>query len=330
MKRFIFLLAVLATLLGMAGQVRSEVIYWTQNNNSTAGGDIHRANLDGSDQTILVRGLDGPRGINLDPNSGKMYWADANPTPTGIGDIRRANLDGTGAKTLFSVTTAVNVVLDQPDGKLYFTDYGDNGVGGEIGRANLDGTGRMTLINNIAASGIALDQAGGTFYWTNNPNNNAGSGSIRRASLVGTGATTLVTGATTPNGIAVDPTGGKMYWAQFLGGTSGTGAIHRANLDGSGQETIASNLPGPLQIALDLPTGKVYWTDLGTPTSTGSVPGTGDIRRANLDGSDQEIVISGLTQPIGVALAVPEPSGLVLIAIAGCGFLRRRSRRHSA
>ena len=43
---------------------------------------------------------------------------------------------------------------------------------------------------------------------------------------------------------------------------------------------------------LRIPVGKMYWT----------VPGRGEIRRANLDGSDVEILLTGLSNPTGIAI----------------------------
>jgi hypothetical protein len=63
-------------------------------------------------------------------------------------------------------------------------------------------------------------------------------------------------------------------------------------------------------VALDLADGKMYWTDYTA----------GMIERANLDGSDAEVVVRGLNQPSSVALQlsgapVPEPSTVLLLGI---------------
>jgi hypothetical protein len=91
MKRLCGLVA-LVLFSGFTGQARSDSMYWSDQ----VGGDIVRANLDGTSQTTLVSGLRGPLlGPALDPVHGLMYWAD-----TFDGDIRRASLDGTGQTTL--------------------------------------------------------------------------------------------------------------------------------------------------------------------------------------------------------------------------------------
>jgi hypothetical protein len=92
-----------------------------------------------------------------------------------------------------------------------------------------------------------------------------------------------------------------MYWTD--------GEIRRANLDDleASQETVISGLPNPFGIALDLSNGKIYWSDFVS---------AGDIRRANLDGTEQEILITGLAGPFGIALDLGTPGTAVFYAIA--------------
>ncbi len=118
-------LLLLAVLIGLEGRAsRADQIYWTD----IAGGDIRRANLDGSGSQTLVSGLNQPAGIALDLAGGKMYWSDY-----GGGDIREANLDGSGSQTLVSgLSRPTDVALDLAGGKMYWADWGN----GDIRRAN--------------------------------------------------------------------------------------------------------------------------------------------------------------------------------------------------
>jgi sugar lactone lactonase YvrE len=115
---------------------------------------------------------------------------------------------------------------------------------------------------------------------------------IGRASLDGSGQTTLVSGlAGGPVGPVLDLAGGQMYWTNVFAGT-----IQRADLDGSGLTTIVSGLNAPGFPALDLIGRTIYWPE----TPSGASPGA--IRRANLDGTEVVTLVSGLNQPRGIAL----------------------------
>jgi sugar lactone lactonase YvrE len=166
-------------------------MYWTDGINSGPG-DIRRANLDGSEQTVLVTGLSAPRGLALDPAGGQMYWAEGGAS----GKIWRANLDGSGVMTLLQVAPGpFAVALDIAGGKIYFARL----VAGDIQRANFDGSGQEILVHNPDPDGIALDLAGGKMYWTNLLN-----GDIRRANLDGSGEEILIQGLSLPGFIALD------------------------------------------------------------------------------------------------------------------------------
>jgi hypothetical protein len=73
-------------------------MYWTDVETK----DIRRANLDGTDQEILVANLPDPAGIALGVANGLMYWSDTAGSVPGLGDIRQANLDGSGQTILFT------------------------------------------------------------------------------------------------------------------------------------------------------------------------------------------------------------------------------------
>jgi sugar lactone lactonase YvrE len=129
-------------------------------------------------------------------------------------------------------------------------------------------------------------------YWTDLT-------AIRSANLDGTGAAKiLISGLGRPTGIALDLPDGKMYWADGLAYD-----IERANLDGAGRQRLVAtqNSTGDYveDVALDLAAGKLYWTDFG-----GIGKNRGRIGRANLDGSDPQILLQGLSSPIGIALDV--------------------------
>jgi hypothetical protein len=114
-------------------------IYWADR----FGGDIWRAETDGSGQTRLLGGLSAPEVVALDIASGKIYWGDLIDR-----QILRANLDGTGKEIVVPVMPnlspragPVGIALDVAGGKIYWTDVDLSGPNGDVRRANLDDCG---------------------------------------------------------------------------------------------------------------------------------------------------------------------------------------------
>ncbi len=263
-------------------------MYWT------GGGSIWRANLDGSGAEEVVPGVSG-WDIALDVGAGEAYL-------TGGASIRRVNLDG---GTVEDVVTGLDdtwyIALDVAGGKMYWTEP----FAAKIQRANLDGSGVQELIldqdclvtaNRGCPVRIALDLAGGKMYW------NRVLANLQRANLDGSEAETLASSWEIPGGIALDLGGVKMYSTEYIPQGPGhwyeEGRVRRTNLNGTGSQTLVSQESSePAGIALDVAGGKVYWAD----------PGLEKLRRANLDGSDAEDLITGSTVGKGIALDLPGP-----------------------
>ena len=80
-----------------------------------------------------------------------------------------------------------------------------------------------------------------------------------------------------------------IYWVAAT-----ANSIRKANPDGSEVQSILTGLDSPNRVALDLDAGKLYWTEAG---------GRDGIYRADLDGSNDEILVSsGLSNPAGISL----------------------------
>jgi low density lipoprotein receptor-related protein 5/6 len=199
------------------------------------------------------------------------------------GEIQRSNLDGSEVESLVTgIVRPEGLALDLLDEKVYWTQTG--GGPARIRRANLDGSAVEDFITTglVVPQGIAVDSAAGHVYWTNN-----NPPEIQRANLDGGGRQTLVTGGTTYDHITLDTLGGKMYWVQDQ-------KIGRSNLDGSAAEFIVSSgLHRPRGIAVHADSGHVYWSDYEA----------GRIERSNLDGSNRQDVLTGLSAPYGITFA---------------------------
>jgi DNA-binding beta-propeller fold protein YncE len=138
---------------------------------------------------------------------------------------------------------------------IYFTDAAN---GGEIVRINSDGNGRTNLITNLGSpQGIAVDPVGGMMYWANPT-----AGTISRANLNGTGATTILNsgnGLGSPTYLFLDTGNNFIYWSD-----PANNAIGRARLDGSSPTSnlgLTSSPIRPYGISLDLVNGAVFFSD---------------------------------------------------------------------
>jgi DNA-binding beta-propeller fold protein YncE len=149
-----------------------------------------------------------------------------------------------------------------------------------------------TLDSFEISTGSSVPKPVPHFYWTD-PGGAAGSDLIRRANEDGSGIQTVATSLQAPRGLALDPIHQRMYWSD-----PGAHAIQVGNLDGSGPiQNVVPTGNAAAGVALDVPSGKLYWTDAE------NLPGmTGRIRRANLDGSSPDSIVTGLMHPAGLAL----------------------------
>jgi hypothetical protein len=154
--------------VGIALDTARGHFYWSQKGSDNAMvGSLRRAgiampegqsSLDRTDIEVLFEGLPEPVDIDLDLQSGHIYWTDR-----GDDTINRAPIEipaGATAATradreilIEDVREAIGVTLDLERGKLFFT----GGTGGRVGMANLDGTGLVDLLTGSAGlTGIAV------------------------------------------------------------------------------------------------------------------------------------------------------------------------------
>src|ERR1700720_2878895 len=158
-----------------------------------SGGRIHSMKPDGSDRKVIVSNCRLPDGIVVDVKAGHIYWTNMGVPNANDGSIERADFDGKNRKIIVPLGrthTPKQLQLDSKNGKLYWCDP----EGMRVMRSNLDGSHIETLVETGRGEearrdprnwcvGIAVDTAGGKVYWTQKGGDNAGTGSIRRASL---------------------------------------------------------------------------------------------------------------------------------------------------
>jgi sugar lactone lactonase YvrE len=190
--------------------------------------------------------------------------------------------------------------------KIYFV-YGSFTSEGGAKVIDADGSNETLLASGgdiLEPDGIEADLAGGKIYFTDMGKGGAADksvapddGKIWRANLDGSDAEIIVPlgVTTTPKQLTLDVEGGKVYWCDRgdVGDQQVNPKVMRANFDGSEIETLISDdLKSPVGIALDTDNRKLYFTDRFA----------NNIKRANLDGSDVEIVVKDTNYPVDLAV----------------------------
>ena len=150
-----------------------------------------------------------------------------------------------------------------------------------------------TEVENLApsvqnATDLAVDINNDKLYWGEKTSKRTGK--IQRANLDGSNVQLVKELTSIPLDLVLDITDGKLYL------TNPWGKIQRLNLDGSDfQPNLITGLQTPNHLALDRQQRKVYWTEQ-------MEDGTGKIRRANLDGTNAELVKNLTNAPRSIAV----------------------------
>lgn len=199
-------------------QLEDGYLYWSDRE----GMRVMRARADGTSVETLIATASGDTaradasnwavGIAVDSQAQKIYWTQKGPDNGHKGSIRRAGLTLPSGEDpahrgdveiLFAgLPEPVDLALDLTHRQLYWTDRGDNTVScapldAPPGVAPEARTDRAILVRNAGeAIGIALDVAHDALYYT------ALEGTVSKAKLDGTGASTLLRGQGSLTGIS--------------------------------------------------------------------------------------------------------------------------------
>jgi hypothetical protein len=147
----------------------------------------------------------------------------------------------------------------------------------QINRSCMNGLNSRTVATTVPSSadvyGIAVDEIGSKMYWTQR----SGTGSVVRADLNGENVEVFSTAQyMLPFGIAVDSIHRYVFWMD-----GSFRRIYRGHLDSGVVETVVSQLNYTYGgIAVHPADEKIYWVD------------PNNIRRANLDGTNVETILS--------------------------------------
>lgn len=204
----------------------------------------------------------------------KVYWTDdlANK-------IQRSDEDGSNVEdVLTGLDRPTGLDIDTVNGKLYWTNNY------QLMRADLDGSNSEVIYNDLYVTfDIKLDVAGGKMYWTHDN----GSSRIMSANLDGSGATLVNNSLNRPSYLTLDPSKNEMYLTEF-----GSGRVSRMKFNGASVTTLTTGPTGAVGSSLDRVHGKLFWSG-GASNDW--------LRRANLDGSNVETIVTGLNAPQDIA-----------------------------
>ncbi len=227
-----------------------------------------------------------------------MYWIDAE-----AGTLHR--LIGDEVENLLpAAKNATSLAVDIAGGQLYWTEKTSERTG-RIRRVNLDGT-NVRLVKKLTSVpyDIALDTVNRKLYLTN------AYGKVQRLNVDGSNfQPNLITDLDMPRHLVLDVTGGKVYWTETR---EASGRIRRANLNGSGVQNVVMGLVPPLSLAVA--NGKIYWTE-------GTTENAGKLHRANLDGTNSELLETLPSASTGIAVDTGRNS---LYLTARSGEIHRR------
>lgn len=292
-RPLIGLFVIASAAVALSPQARADELFFVEITPGFTNGHISRIGTDGAGLTRLVETGSGIRALAVDAADRKVYWTDVLNFA-----ITRANLDGSSPESV--VTSGLifpsAITIHPTDRSMYWLDQ-DNWVA----RAGLDGSDFTVLSETITHRGIDLDPAAGKMYWSTS--DTLFKGKILRANLDGSQPQVVVTSLDSqfkPNAIALDLARGKIYWTDYV-----IDVVSRSNLDGTGMEIIwaAGANYNPRGITIDPVGGKIYWGQDNDFDGT-----SGRIMRANLDGTNPQVVITG----IGLV------NSLVFVATAAC------------
>lgn len=270
-------------------------LYWLDRTTGTIG----TGDREGNESRTVVSGV--YNGRYLAVGGGKIYW-------TTLWEVKRAGLDGTGVETLYDYVwgyTLQGIAADPTGGRIYWVALHEEGDWrAKIYTANLDGSGarvwasreKWTIVTSYVPWLLAIDSANGRLYWFERFSDFEPGAipvslpqpmtyddcSVHWTPLVSFEDHTLFGNLPDSRGLALDiglPVGARYaYWTN-----PEADRVTRCKADGTAYSWMLNNIDDPVALAIDAAEGRIYWS------------GSKGIHRANLDGSEQELIYPGVS-----------------------------------
>lgn len=270
---------------------RADRLFWSRNTGDTIPGlsaHLDSSSTDGSDFVELYQVADRPVGpLDVDPLTGRIYWVESNPvSPTTTVAIVQGF--GDTCESLPLAGDSAYIALDAPGGKIYWTEDAFGTGNGQVKRANLDFSSVEVLVAGLNAPfGVGLDTAAGKLYWYDGVDE-----TMMRSNLDGSNVEIQFTIEFLTQ-FQIDPIEQRIYWHENV-----AEVFRRADFDGSNIEDLAPQVGAVF--AVDVNAGQVYFREGG---GFGLPPG--ELKRADLDGSNEEVLLSGTIAEAGFLVLSP-------------------------
>lgn len=232
-----------------------EKLYWSSS--IFGAGSIQRSNFDGTGVEYVIPSVDA-WGIDIDPRSPKLYWANHDGHK-----IQRSDLDGSNIEVVTGTSmTPWALAVDPVNSKLYYSE--SNGASAKIFRLGFDGSGKDNLLATTAGSirGLELDLTNDKVYWHEME---SGISKIGRANFDGSDLEYIIEGLIFLDDIALDVDADRIYWTRPPHGADPP-LIQYANLDGSAITTLVDtglNVPRGIEVVAIPEPGTVCLLGLG-------------------------------------------------------------------
>ncbi|MFZ0547188.1 MAG: LamG-like jellyroll fold domain-containing protein, partial [Candidatus Promineifilaceae bacterium] len=262
---------------GLAVNVPAGEIYWTD----VSSGTLWRANLDGSNQTQILTGLNAPNGLAVDVDNGWLYYAENN-------QISRMNVVSLLTEVVIADVNQPGRLALDPIRQLLFWQQGPS-----ISQIDLV-TGEISpVISKIGQmESMAVDPYGGQLYW----NKYNYYGEIWQANLSGSEQTLYESGIRTPTILTYDLLGDDLLWFDYI---ATGGPDFRLQ---SGSAVLENNFKNPKALAIG------YQIPVPEPPIITSMP----ITTAVTNEYYRYQPVSEGTQPLSWSLDSGTPAGVTV------------------
>nr|XP_054765304.1 low-density lipoprotein receptor-related protein 4-like [Lytechinus pictus] len=139
---------------------RSRTVFWSDGVLDA----ILRANIDGTDQRIIVEELGYPAGLAIDTVNDRIYWTDYE-----LDEVGSSTLDGTDRTVLVDsgLTRPEGITVSTRNNLLFWVDRGDKNNPRKIERVNTAGSQRVTIVSSGLEdpTAVSLNHDEDRLYW---------------------------------------------------------------------------------------------------------------------------------------------------------------------